>query len=68
VHLDGDATLLLWSVIARLVIVLVYSSSRSDSVVLPWSTWAMMQKLRVRGASFKMSSVETIQLTTKGHE
>src|SRR3954468_22068020 len=26
---------------------LVYSSSRSDSVVLPWSTCAMMQKLRV---------------------
>src|SRR5277367_4706646 len=36
-----------WSVITRIWTVLVCSSSRSDRVVLPWSTWAMMQKLRV---------------------
>src|SRR3954466_7587469 len=36
-----------WSVITRCDTVLGYSSSRSESVVLPWSTCAMMQKLRV---------------------
>src|SRR5262245_47631979 len=36
-----------WSCDSRIWIVPVNSSKRSDSVVLPWSIWAMIQKLRV---------------------
>ena len=35
--------------IARFSTVPVSSSRRSASVDLPWSTWAMMLKLRIRG-------------------
>ena len=37
-----------WACISRLVSVPVASKSRSASVDLPWSMWAMMQKLRMR--------------------
>src|SRR6185503_17783116 len=36
-----------WSVISRWVRAPVRSMSRSDSVVLPWSMWAMIEKLRM---------------------
>ena len=36
-----------WSCFSRMWIVPVRSSNRSESVVFPWSIWAMMQKLRV---------------------
>ena len=36
-----------WACISRLVTVRVVSSRRSDSVVFPWSMWAMIEKLRV---------------------
>src|ERR1700693_313315 len=39
------------SSICRRPIVLVTSSKRSESVVFPWSMWAMMQKLRTNDAT-----------------
>src|SRR5438093_7184010 len=36
-----------WSVISRSVRAPVRSISRSDRVVLPWSMWAMIEKLRM---------------------
>jgi hypothetical protein len=36
-----------WACIWRLVRVPVNSSSRSASVLFPWSMWAIMQKLRM---------------------
>src|SRR5574341_1177993 len=36
------------SVISRLLSAPVRSSRRSESVVLPWSMWAMIEKLRIR--------------------
>ena len=39
------------SIISRWVTVPVASSSRSASVDLPWSIWAMMLKLRMRSRS-----------------
>ena len=36
-----------WACFSRIVTVLVISSRRSESVVFPWSMWAMMEKLRV---------------------
>ena len=36
-----------WALLSRIVTVLVISISRSDSVVFPWSMWAMIEKLRV---------------------
>ena len=35
------------SLISRLVRAPVFSMSRSESVVLPWSMWAMIEKLRM---------------------
>src|SRR5690242_16335525 len=37
-----------WALDSRSVTVLVNSISRSESVVFPWSMWAMIEKLRVR--------------------
>ena len=36
-----------WACMSRLATVLVNSSRRSARVLLPWSMWAMMQKLRI---------------------
>jgi hypothetical protein len=62
VGLDGDALLALKVHRVELLVgafahgdVLVISSRRSESVVFPWSMWAMMEKLRV-------SSVDMVHL------
>src|SRR5213594_239838 len=48
-----------WSDISLLESAPVSSSIRSDSVVLPWSMWAMMQKFRIsRGSMGSRSEVE----------
>ena len=36
-----------WSCLSRSVIVRVNSSRRSESVVFPWSMWAMIEKFLV---------------------
>jgi hypothetical protein len=38
----------IWAVESRVEIVPVRSRRRSASVDLPWSMWAMMEKLRMR--------------------
>ena len=43
------------SLMARESTVPVFSSRRSASVDLPWSTWAMMQKFRIRDISKKFT-------------
>jgi hypothetical protein len=57
-RLDGDAALLSRSMassncsdMSRVAIVPVMCNNRSESVVFPWSMWAMMLKLRMCAAS-----------------
>ena len=69
-----------WSCMSRLATVPVSCSKRSARVDLPWSMWAMMQKLRIRetGASVMqrrnpVSGPESVVATilrsgTSGHE
>src|SRR5881296_3506086 len=45
-----------WSSISRRVRAPVSSRIRSDNVVLPWSMWAMMQKLRIERGSMGWGS------------
>src|SRR6185503_5019742 len=42
---------MIWACMSRRAIVPVISSRRSASVDLPWSMWAMMEKLRMREMS-----------------
>src|SRR5471032_458580 len=55
------------AVICRSLMVLVAWRRRSESVVLPWSTCAMMQKLRVRAWS-DMGTDTVANLTHKGSD
>src|ERR687888_2562129 len=49
-----------WARICRSLTAWVRSSSRSARVDLPWSMWAMMQKLRRRARSLGMAGGHTI--------
>ena len=56
-----------WLVIWRGSIACVSSSRRSASVDLPWSMWAMIEKLRRRSCGMRASSSGAMRQASAGH-
>src|SRR3954463_13349029 len=50
-----------WSIISRSLMVLVVCNSLSARVLLPWSIWAIMQKLRI----FFIKSIVSFKIPAK---